>query len=268
MADQERQEAERLWKFVEQLKRGTPPEETDDPLLRLAQSASEALNAPASSEEGRAAARARLTAAISGEKGQQREREKGRLLPRAHFPILPFHFRRSTLFVAAAAVLLLCAVVLLWRIAQPPAITATMLVKDHLKLLAEKSFAEYRSDDPTRVAFWLTHQVGFPVAAIDLASADARLLGGRRCQLVGQRIGLAFYERDNTRISLFQLKSGRCRLMGLEEVQVNGRTLLVGADKGFNVVAWQEHKTFCVMVSAMDTSTLLKVAEAAQQTKE
>ncbi|MBI3921537.1 MAG: hypothetical protein HY318_08985 [Armatimonadetes bacterium] len=273
MADQD---AERLWEFVEQIKQGTATDPGDDPLLRLAQFTGEVVGEKLPTyENDRAFARERLAAVMDSEQTTTRERQKGRkgegaittVRPLTPLPIL-FYWLKRPVLVSASLLLLLCVAVFHWRFSQAPAIGASMLVKDHIELLGKKPFADFESSDATQVAFWLTHQVGFPVAAVDLSSSEVRLLGGRRCQIAGQPIGLSFYQLKTTRISLFQLKSGGCRLRGLSGVQINGRSFLVGADKGFNLVAWEGTDTLCVMVSSIDTATLLTMATAARDTKE
>jgi len=270
------QEAERLWEFVAQIKQGTATEPADDPLLRLAQFTGEVVGEKLPAyENDRTFARERLAVVIEAEKTTARERENGRkgetetrtVRRLAPSPII-FCWLRRPVLVAATVLLLLCVAVFHWRLNQAPAIGASMLVKDHIELLAKKPFATYESADPTRVALWLSHEVEFPVVAVDLSKTGAKLLGGRRCQLAGQPIGLSFYQQKTTRIALFQMKTGRCRLRGLSEVRINGRSFLVGADKGFNVVAWEGADTLCVMVSSIDTATLLTMATAARDTKE
>jgi hypothetical protein len=100
-----------------------------------------------------------------------------------------------------------------------------------------------------------------------LDERGAKLIGGRRCRLKGMDIGLCFYRCKGEQLSLFQLKGDSYSLAGLDSVRVKGRRFFVGADKGFNVVAWEGRDNFLALVASCDTPTLLGIAEcAAEQT--
>jgi anti-sigma factor RsiW len=75
------------------------------------------------------------------------------------------------------------------------------LVADHLHFLQVQDAVELASDDPAEMAAWFADKVPFPVRVPELRSAT--LLGGRLCSLWGNKVALAFYEVEGTRVSLF-----------------------------------------------------------------
>jgi hypothetical protein len=260
MDPENRQEAEQLWEQIQLIRAGKErPSDDLSPLQRLAWYLSEAAQEPSPvNDAARERARQRLAAAIRSESARTQNDSNAR-----RRSILLSRWSLGAVFATAAIV---CVALFVARNRMSfPSLPVNGLVKDHLKLLSDRKFAHWKSDDPKAVALWLSHQVKYPMHVVDLSSEGARLLGGRRCEVNGQVIGLAFYRHGQTRLSMFQVPAGRCRIEGLDEVQVGERTFFVGADKGFNVVGWEGSGTFCVMVSAMETSTLLRMAEVAQR---
>lgn len=80
---------------------------------------------------------------------------------------------------------------------------AQVLVADHIHFLQVPDALEISSSEPAEVVAWFRDRVSFPVQIPHLN--NARLLGGRLCSLLGQRVALVFYERGGKRLSLFTL---------------------------------------------------------------
>lgn len=106
----------------------------------------------------------------------------------------------------AAAVLLVALGV--WRFGMSRRRTAVQqlaqaLIEDHVRYLGVSDAIQVASHDPRRIADSFNNRVGFPIKLPHLS--DASLLGARFCRLKGHKAVLSFYEREQTRISLFVL---------------------------------------------------------------
>jgi anti-sigma factor RsiW len=95
----------------------------------------------------------------------------------------------------------------------PAARLAEDLVSDHLHWQAEADPAQVVSEDPQEVKKFFEGRV--PFAPIAPRLQDARLSGGRLCNIEGRRAQLLFYTCDRHTLSLFVLDRGpgdsRCR---------------------------------------------------------
>jgi anti-sigma factor RsiW len=112
-------------------------------------------------------------------------------------PPARWSWRWAPLLPALAALVL---ALVLWR-RQAPADWTRFYLQEHASHEALAPRLQYASASPQQLSAWfqgsLRHKVHIP------QMPDARLLGGRICQLEGQRIGLAVYQVDGQDLSLF-----------------------------------------------------------------
>jgi anti-sigma factor RsiW len=145
----------------------------------------------------------------------------------------------------------------------PVEIRLAALVADHVEYLAKPSPAEFATRDARAAAGYLSRRLGYPVAAVDLSPEGAVLLGGRKCELQGVPIAFLFYDRRGTRLSLYQLDTRLARLPDLTPIPFRGHEYCVGRRGPVNLVAWQSGRLTFVIVSDMERSRLLRVADRA-----
>jgi anti-sigma factor RsiW len=144
-----------------------------------------------------------------------------------------------------------------------PTLALALLGNDHLKYLANPQPAQVLGPDPGRVSRGLTALLEFPVAAVDLRSEDARLLGGRKCQVHGVPIAFLLYDWNGERVSLYQIDGRKIALPSLREVAVRQRRFQVGEADGLSYVAWRSGAMHFVMVSGVKPERLLRLARCA-----
>jgi anti-sigma factor RsiW len=143
------------------------------------------------------------------------------------------------------------------------ALSLAALVADHVEFLAKPAPAEFATRDPRAAAGYLSRRLGYPVAAVDLSAEGVTLLGGRKCSLGGVPIAFLFYDCRGARLSLYQLDTRLARLPALAPVPFHGREFRVGRRGPVNLVVWQSGRLMFVLVSNMERSHLLRVAERA-----
>lgn len=151
---------------------------------------------------------------------------------------------------------------------QRPTLSLTLLGEDHLEYLADPQPAQVPGPDPRRVSLGLTPLLKFPVAAVDLQSEGARLLGGRKCQVQGVPIAFLLYDWKGERVSLYQIDGRKIALPPLRENLFHGRRFLVGEEKGLCYVAWRSGAMEFVMVSGVRQERLLHLACSASGMRE
>lgn len=83
----------------------------------------------------------------------------------------------------------------------------TVLVEDHLRYLPASDAIDTPSPQRAAVESWFAERLDFKFPVHNLAGAH--LEGGRLCFIDGRRVGLLFYRRGDTRISVFVLPEAR-----------------------------------------------------------
>ena len=181
------------------------------------------------------------------------------------------HLRRAALLAGAAASLLLAGYWLGERsrsdLASPaivaadrPEVSLAFLGGDHLRYLANPAPAQAPGPNPAAVARELTPQLRFPVAAINLETEGARLLGGRECAAHGVPIAFLLYDWQGERVSLYQLDERRLALPALQPVSFRGRRFLTAERDGLTYVAWRSGAMSFVIVGGAPPERLLPLA--------
>jgi anti-sigma factor RsiW len=116
----------------------------------------------------------------------------------------------------------------------------------------------YKSDSPREVAAWLGKSLGRPVHVPIMR--DAELVGGNLTVLKGQRVALAVYRSGSKTVSLFVGDPKTlCPSFNLPQDQ-----LFADAGTPYNVVAWQHHGHFHVLVAAVGLDQLKELAHQCQ----
>ncbi len=147
-----------------------------------------------------------------------------------------------------------------WREATRDGILVAALTEDHLLYDSNPSPAEFASPDPLAVAHWFAGKVDFAVSLPPLAGGE--LLGGRLCTLTDRRVALWIYERDGTRLSLFQLPAGGLPLGRMRSMTAGGRRYLCAHRKGLSVLAWTERDVLFALVSALPEDDMLRLVRS------
>lgn len=140
---------------------------------------------------------------------------------------------------------------------------ADLLVADFEHFLAKGKPVEIASSDPQSVTQWLREKTEMPVELPVLASADARLIGGRKCSLEGRTAAFAVYELNGSPASLVVVSGGAADLQGMERVRHEGRQHWVDRCKGHTVVACQRGDLVYAAVSTLDEDRLLALMASA-----
>jgi anti-sigma factor RsiW len=116
----------------------------------------------------------------------------------------------------------------------------------------------YRSDSPREVAAWLGKNLGHPVHVPIMK--DAALVGGNLTVLKGQRVALAVYHSGSQTVSLFVGDPKTlCPSFDLPQDE-----LYADAGTPYNLVAWQHHGHFHILVADIGLSQLKELAHQCQ----
>jgi anti-sigma factor RsiW len=121
---------------------------------------------------------------------------------------------------------------------------------------------------PRRIAQALTPQVQFRVAAADLPSEGARLIGGEAATVQGTPVACLRYDWKGERVSLFQVDGMKLAPPMLPQREINGHCYLVGRTHDMSYVLWCAGTTNFVLVARADPERLFRLARNASETLE
>jgi anti-sigma factor RsiW len=135
----------------------------------------------------------------------------------------------------------------------------TQFYRDDHQAHSESQFpVRFQSKSPREVASWLEKSLGHPVHVPIMK--DAQLLGGNLTILRGQKVALAVYLSGNKTVSLFVGDPKTlCPSFNLPQDQ-----LFADAGRPYNVVAWQHHGHFHVLVAEVGLDQLKELARQCQ----
>lgn len=117
---------------------------------------------------------------------------------------------------------------------------------------------------------FLEQRLSYAVSVPRLAGSgeDVRLVGARLANIHDRDVPLFQYEHRGAKVSLVAYpESGRGRAAlpdDFERRHVGDRDFYVGAERGYNVVAWRERGTLYSLVSDVDGSELVRLASGAR----
>lgn len=117
---------------------------------------------------------------------------------------------------------------------------------------------------------YLRQKLAFPVVVprLDRSGLPVRLVGARLSSIHDQDVALVMYDHRGAKLTLLAYPAGQGdggRVPeGFERRQVARGEIYVGADRGYNVVAWRDHDTLYSLVSDLDRSELVQLANAAR----
>lgn len=133
-------------------------------------------------------------------------------VPQTRWTDLRTRFRRSTrpIVAAALAASLLGGVVLFqqtpgWRIDTDHhlQVLAVETVQDYMTFRISQRELDVVSDDPTDTLLWLGARTGGSVPDMTDHVLDYRMIGGRLCWLMGQRLGALTYAKGDDQITVY-----------------------------------------------------------------
>ncbi|MBI2844659.1 MAG: zf-HC2 domain-containing protein [Armatimonadetes bacterium] len=166
---------------------------------------------------------------------------------------------------AAAAVVCLAVVASLLLHQSGPSPTATVqiagLLADYRQYVDKPNPAQMASANAEVVSAWLSKELGFRVHAVDLSNRGITLLGGRRCELNGAPLAFLFYEKGETRITVYQIKGARFALEKLDTKLCNGHKLHVGRFGNTTLVACQSGDRTVVVIAELETEELIPIVQ-------
>ncbi len=134
---------------------------------------------------------------------------------------------------------------------------ASILIEDHLGNLS--STTEISTSDPDAVKKWFRERVGFAFRLP--ATSEPKLIGGRLCNLQGRRAALILYRHPQSTVSLFILDGEGVKLSEGQLITLDGKQCMLDARKGYNVVLWKERGLLYGLVSDVQSTELLQLAE-------
>lgn len=82
-------------------------------------------------------------------------------------------------------------------------VLAVETVQDYMTFRISQRALDVASDDPTDTLLWLGARVGGTLPDMTETVADYRLIGGRLCWLMGQRLGALTYARGDDQITVY-----------------------------------------------------------------
>ena len=82
-------------------------------------------------------------------------------------------------------------------------VLAVETVQDYMTFRISQRALDVASEDPTDTLLWLGARVGGTLPDMTENVLDYRLIGGRLCWLMGQRLGALTYAKDNDQITVY-----------------------------------------------------------------
>ena len=163
--------------------------------------------------------------------------------------------RRQWAMAALAGCIVLAAVVWAGSYAGSRLFFQSVL-EDHARYTASQP--EITASEPREIESWFHGQAGFGVRipAID----NARLLGGRLCDLRGRRAALVFYRRSERPVSMFLLNDRGISMAALDRWKIDGEPLWKTAWQGYSLAAFRERGLLYVVVSDLREAELVALA--------
>jgi len=129
------------------------------------------------------------------------------------FATLRHRLLRPVVGTALVASLLLAALIMDFnpRGLNAPALTldtiAAETTQDYRTFRASQRVLDVASDDPAETLAWLSARIDGPLPTLSDSVLDYRLVGGRLCLLLGQRLGALTYENAAGQITVYVISS-------------------------------------------------------------
>lgn len=155
----------------------------------------------------------------------------------------------------AASILLIVVVSYIFSIHTEEPEIIGQIVNDHIQFLPSTS-RQIISSNPDEIMAWFKGKVDFSVNIPDLS---AQLRGGRLCLLERKRLALLFYEYNGSPISLFITNE-----ISMQKIKAGSGVMLknrkvYSADRGYNVLLWQERGLTYFLVSELSIEEIKKL---------
>lgn len=157
--------------------------------------------------------------------------------------------------VAAAAALLLLFVTGGTPEANSEQVTA--VVEDVVQRHSRELPMEVESADPKEAATWFRGKVDFPVHAPGLKLKNASFRGARVSNVQEQQAAQMVYNIDGHRVTLMIFPSHKVTIQGGNLTSKNGKQILTGTRRGYNVVMMQEGEMVYAVSSDLPTHRLI-----------
>lgn len=188
---------------------------------------------------------------------------KKKKLYRLSFWKFPKRYQRRFQFGLATVVIFLVLGIkfLLYPYLTSDVLKTEWFLQDHQKYLAASQPAEMFTSAHRDLSLWLSDELGFEVNGIDLSSLNIQLIGGRRCLYDETPAAMMVYQKDLTRITLYQISELSCKLPELTTVIDKDIKFLMFHAEVFNLIIWEKNQDLYAIVSVLDLPALLNIAK-------
>ncbi|MGK8236767.1 anti-sigma factor family protein [Roseovarius sp. MS2] len=171
---------------------------------------------------------------------------------------------------ALAASLLLAAFILDFnpRGLNAPALTldaiAVETTQDYRTFRASQRVLDVASDDSTETLAWLSARIDGPLPALSDSVLDYRLVGGRLCLLLGQRLGALTYENETGQITVYVISNPAEQVSG-HGLDTDGQ--VVRHEQGnIGSVVWSQDGLVIALLSTLSDAEKTRFADAFRET--
>ncbi len=147
---------------------------------------------------------------------------------------------------------------------QRPNRFAEAVVADFEHFLSEGRTLQLVSSDRDTVSAWLRRQTGLDIREPLPQGPHCRLVGARKCKLVGGVAAFAVYEMNGQTASLIVVDRSRADLDGMEQFDHEGKTHWVDRCKGHTVVACPRGDVVYAAVAALPQHELMRLMSGAE----
>lgn len=147
---------------------------------------------------------------------------------------------------------------------QRPNRFAEAVVADFEHFLSEGRTLQLVSTDRETVAAWLRRETGLDIREPLPQGPHCRLVGARKCKLLGRTAAFAVYEMNGQTASLIVVDRKRADLDGMEQFDHEGKTHWVDRCKGHTVVACPRGDVVYAAVSVLPQHELIRLMSGAE----
>lgn len=167
-------------------------------------------------------------------------------------PMRPRKLWRSGRFIAVFAlfawVISLVGVTLFFKSSVTTTFPAPAFVQDHVNYLRNRELAQINLNDPEQLQKWFAERVDFRPSVPTFK--NARLTGGRVCKVAGERVVLAFWEKEGDVLTLFARPDDKkLQVEKMKSVRIGQRTMHETSADGYNLLLWRENGLLYVLVT-------------------
>jgi anti-sigma factor RsiW len=192
--------------------------------------------------------------------------------PRVGPPSAPRHARwlGARQLLAAAAVV---AVVALGALALAPSLppqhggapahtVVDATVQDFVTFRLSERAYDISSGDPDATLAWFADRVSFELPPLEARVLGYRLVGGRLCWLLDQRLGAFTYERDGQHITIYVMQADATETASASADPVLAKTRGRSGQDGYSSLVWRQQGLVFSLVSEVSDEEMTRFSAA------